>query len=179
MYKISMIISIYAILCVGCSDFYRKDFIHIPSAHNTEQETQKEQEIQATRKGQILENNHTRVVMIVRYMNEISKNFVKDEKGEVFLVELYARNEQIPLELLSFNLSSTYKSLEAEKISKQNKQDLGEFAPDIAYNNIYKVVFGSMGFRGRDNLKLTARIEGIGEMNFDFSYAKRKSNLTQ
>ena len=171
-------IIIMCVLCVGCSDFHRKDFVHIPSAHNSTQKTQKENAIQAMRKGQILDNNRTRVLMIVRYMNEVSKDFVSGS-DEVFLVEMYARDEKIAQNRLSLTLKNTYKSIEAYEVLIQDKRDLGQFAPDIVYNDIYKVSFSSIGFRGRDSLKLIAHIKGIGDISFDFGYIKLKGNLAR
>ncbi|WP_300448988.1 hypothetical protein [uncultured Helicobacter sp.] len=175
-----LIILSTTMLC-ACSDFFRTDFTHIPSVHNAPKEIQttKELEIQAMRKSQILENNRTRVLMIVRYMNEIDKKFLKQDEGEVFLVEIYTKDTSIPLKSLTFHLSNGYKSIESVQILKMQKADLGHFIPDITYNDIYKVVFHSIGLRGRDNLKFSAQIQNIGSMDFDFGYAKRESKLAQ
>ncbi|WP_233706630.1 hypothetical protein [Helicobacter marmotae] len=173
---------IMLIICVqGCSDFYAKDFIHIASATQgtKEENTQKEREIQAMRKSQILQDEHTRVLMIVRYVNEIDSTLLQNGKEEVFLVEVYAKDETLSPNLFSFTLSNTYKSTQANAIIKLSKEELAQFAPDIIYNDVYKVSFAHMGARGRDSLKLLAHIKGIGDMSFDFGYAKAKSNLTK
>ncbi|WP_276925220.1 hypothetical protein [Helicobacter japonicus] len=180
LYTMFMLIgaNLCAVMFLGCSDFYHKDFVHIPSAHNApkKQKIQKENEIQAMRKGQILKNNRTQILMIVRYMNDISDEFVKNDKGEVFLVEIYSREGKLPANLLTFSLQNVYKNIQSNKVSALNKQELGDFVPDIAYNDVYKVSFDSMGFRGRESLKFIAHIKDIGDISFDFGYTQPKSN---
>lgn len=177
-------VCLVAFICIfmnACSDLNRSNVLFVASANALpkEQEMIKKLDIQAMRKAQIIEDNHTRVLMIAHYMNEIDKSFIKQDKGEVFLVELYARDVHIDLDSLDFTLISTYHTLKAQHISKQNIEELGIFAPDVSYNDVYKVVFDSIGFRGRDNLKLIAEIVDIGMMQFDFSYAKSKSKLAK
>lgn len=166
-------------LCAGCSDFYKKDFVHVPSAFHEADRSQKEREIQAMRKSQILEDNHTRVLMIARYMNEIDKRFIQAGEGEVFLVEVYDKRDELDVSKMTFQIHTPYNSLESLKVEKLNINDLGSLAPDIAYNDVYRVVFDTIGVRGKDGLKLLVEVKGIGSMSFDFGYAKRKSKLTQ
>lgn len=168
-------------LCAGCSDFYKKNFVHVPSALHELQEdrSQKEREIQAMRKSQILEDNHTRVLMIARYMNEIDKRFIHAGEGEVFLVEVYDKRDELDASKMTFRIQTPFNSLESDKVEKLNINDLGSLAPDIAYNDVYRVVFDAIGMRGKDELKLLVEVKGIGSMSFDFGYTKRKSRLTQ
>ena len=151
-----------AFMLTSCSDFYKKDFVHIASAYYKpkDEKSIKEREIQAMRKSQILQDNHTRVLMIARYVNEINKEWLENTSGEVFLIEVYD-------------------SVESSKIEKLDSKNLGTFTPDIAYNDVYLVSFKRIGERGRDTLKLFAEIKGVGRMSFDFGYAKRESKLTQ
>lgn len=166
---------------MGCSDFYKKDFVHIASAHYKPQDEKliKERDIQAMRKSQILQDNHTRVLMIARYMNEIDKKWIEPESGEVFLIEVYDKFNLVNEKNMKFTLKTAYNSLESNKIEKLDSKKLGIFSPDIAYNDAYLVTFDRIGKRGRDTLELFAEIIGIGHMSFDFGYAKRKSKLTQ
>ena len=164
----------------GCSDFYRKDFIHITSAYEDSKEKRafKEREIQAMRKSQILIHNHTRVVMIVRYMNEVDDTFGGSDNKEVFFVELYDKLGQVKLKDLQFSLKNIYKSIKPSNVSKLSTADMEFLKPDVIYNDMYKVVFESIGARGKDMLQFNVEIAGVGNMSVDFSYAK-KSNLTK
>lgn len=165
----------------GCSDFYRKDFIHITSAYEDSKEKRafKEREIQAMRKSQILIHNHTRVVMIVRYMNEVDDTFGGSDNKEVFFVELYDKLGQVKLKDLQFSLKNIYKSIKPSNVSKLSTADMEFLKPDVIYNDMYKVVFESIGARGKDMLQFNVEIAGVGNMSVDFSYAKAKSNLTK
>ncbi|MCX2716335.1 hypothetical protein OQH61_01090 [Helicobacter sp. MIT 21-1697] len=166
---------------MGCSDFYRKDFIHITSAHQDSKEKQafKEREIQAMRKSQILVDNHTRIVMIVRYMNEVDDTFGGSDNKEVFFVEIYDKLGQVGLKDLQFSLKNMYKSIEPSDVSKLSVADMEVLKPDVVYNDMYKVVFESIGARGKDMLRFNVEIVDVGSMSVDFSYAKAKSNLTK
>lgn len=170
-----------AFMLMGCSDFHKKNFVHIASAHykSKEEKSLKEREIQAMRKSQILQDNHTRVLMIARYVNEINKEWVKGIGGEVFLIEVYDKLDELNEKKMKFSLKTTYNSLESSKIEKLDSKNLGSFTPDIAYNDVYLVAFEGVGKRGKDALKLFVEIEGVGRMSFDFGYAKRESKLTQ
>lgn len=179
-HKTILIYAICAIFFNACSDFYAKDSIHIPSANHPikNQKIKNERKVQAMRKSQILENNHTRVLMIAHYINEIDSSIVEKNK-EIFLVELYSREDDVPMKSLSFSLDNGYKTIEAINISKIEPNEIKDFAPDIAYNDVYKVVFNSIGLMGRNNLKLHVEILNIGSMSFDFGFVKAKSNLTR
>ncbi|TLD97005.1 hypothetical protein LS71_005175 [Helicobacter jaachi] len=172
---------IIMIFFAGCSDFYRSNFVHIASTHDIPkvEKTLKERQIQAMRKSQILEHNHTRAIMITHYVNDIDAHLVDKNDGEVFFVEVYDKEHQISQNQLTFKLTNPYKSIQARAISKLAPNELGALAPDIIYNDVYKVSFEPIGQRGRDALKLYAHIENVGDMVFDYGYAKRKSNLTK
>ncbi|STP10455.1 Uncharacterised protein [Helicobacter cinaedi] len=170
-----------AFMLTSCSDFYKKDFVHIASAHYKpkDEKSIKEREIQAMRKSQILQDNHTRVLMIARYVNEINKEWLENTSGEVFLIEVYDKLDEISEKNMKFSLKTAYNSVESSKIEKLDSKNLGTFTPDIAYNDVYLVTFDRIGERGKDALKLFAEIKGVGRMSFDFGYAKRESKLTQ
>ncbi len=135
----------------GCSDFYRKDFIHITSAYEDSKEKRafKEREIQAS------------------------------DNKEVFFVELYDKVGQVKLKDLQFSLKNIYKSIKPSNVSKLSTADMEFLKPDVIYNDMYKVVFESIGARGKDMLQFNVEIAGVGNMSVDFSYAKAKSNLTK
>lgn len=168
-------------MLMGCSDFYKKKFVHIASAHYKSQDEKsiKEREIQAMRKSQILQDNHTQILMIARYINEIDKKWIGAESGEVFLIEVYDKLDVVSEKNMKFSLKTAYNSLESSKIEKLDSKNLGNFSPDITYNDVYFVAFEGIGKRGKDTLKLFAEIKGVGRMSFDFGYAKRESKLTQ
>ena len=172
---------VVAFMLTSCSDFYKKNFVHIASAHYKPQDEKsiKEREIQAMRKSQILQDNHTQILMIARYINEIDKKWIGAESGEVFLIEVYDKLDVVSEKNMKFSLKTAYNSVESSKIEKLDSKNLGTFTPDIAYNDVYLVTFDRIGERGKDALKLFAEIKGVGRMSFDFGYAKRESKLTQ
>ena len=147
-----------AFMLTSCSDFYKKDFVHIASAYYKpkDEKSIKEREIQAMRKSQILQDNHTRVLMIARYVNEINKEWLENTSGEVFLIEVYDKLDEISEKNMKFSLKTAYNSVESSKIEKLDSKNLGTFTPDIAYNDVYLVSFKRIGERGRDTLKLFA-----------------------
>lgn len=174
---------LYTILILGCSDFYRKDFVHITSALQSieENKTSLEKSVQAMRKSQIMQDNQIRVLGITHYVNQIDlQRLDPDEKKyQVFWVELYDKSDKLQASDLLFTLSTSYKSIRPLKVIKLTRQELGTFAPDIAYNDVYKVIFKPIGERGRDTLQLKLEIKGVGKMDFYYGYVKRKSNLTR
>lgn len=172
-----------ALFTLGCSDFYRKDFVHITSALQSAEEdkTHLEKSVQAMRKSQIMQDNQIRVLGITRYVNQIDPQLLDsdEKKYQVFWVELYDKSDKLRANDLLFTLSTSYKSIKPLKVVKLTRQELGAFAPDIAYNDVYKVIFKSIGERGRDTTQLKLEIKGVGKMNFYYGYVKRKSNLTR
>lgn len=171
------------VFMVGCSDFYRKDFVHITSAtHASEQDkAYLEKGVQAMRKSQIMRDNQLQVLGIARYINYIDHSFLQEDekKYEVFWIEIYDKTNAIRTRDLNFTLSTPYKSIQPIKIVKLKHDELGVFAPDTTYNNVYKVVFKSLGERGRDAINLKLEIKNMGKMSFYYGFAKRKSNLAQ
>lgn len=175
--------ALLSLFILGCSDFYRKDFVHITSALQgvSEDKAHLEKSVQAMRKSQIMHNNQIRVLGITRYVNQIDPQFLDSEerKYQVFWVELYSKSDKLLPKDLLFTLSTAYKNIKPLKVVKLTRQELGIFAPDITYNDVYKVIFQSPGERGRDTLQLKLEIKGIGKMDFHYGYTKRKSNLTR
>lgn len=171
-------------LCAGlisCSDFYRKDFTHIASAEGYPHKVLFEKRIQAMRKSQILQNNQTRIQAIVSYMNMIDDAQIMPEikHSEVFLIELYDKNDEVSIDNMTFMLTNGYDEVESTDISLIAPENLGIFAPDVAYHRMYKVLFPLTGAQGKNNLKLVFKVTDIGEMDFNFGYTKTKSRLNQ
>lgn len=180
-------------MLVGCSDFYRSDFTHITSAKIQSEQLPQEQDsaqqkillerkIQAMRKTQILQDEHTRAIGIAHYINDINSEIEKSGglfADDVFYIELYDKIDEISESKLRAKLNNGYKSIESYSIERLNKNTLGILAPDITYNEVYRVRFSHLGARGRENWKLLLEIKGVGVMSFDYGYAKRKSNLAQ
>ena len=112
-------------------------------------------------------------------MNEVDDTFGGSDNKEVFFVELYDKLGQVKLKDLQFSLKNIYKSIKPSNVSKLSTADMEFLKPDVIYNDMYKVVFESIGARGKDMLQFNVEIAGVGNMSVDFSYAKAKSNLTK
>ena len=185
-------------LLLGCSDFYNKDFVHVASAHNLskEERAKKEREIQAMRKSQIIQDSQSRLVMIARYVNDYSKDLAKEliahkseQKksdsgfgvgGEVFLIEVYDKHDEISPKDMRFVFANPFESVESRQVTKLSQKELehiAQFVPDIAYNDVYLVLFDPISARGRESLRLEARVKNLGNMRFEFGYIVRKSKL--
>ncbi len=65
------------------------------------------------------------------------------------------------------------------RIGKSLAKKAEALGMNVIYNDMYKVVFESIGARGKDMLQFNVEIAGVGNMSVDFSYAKAKSNLTK
>ncbi len=92
---------------------------------------------------------------------------------------MYDKVGQVKLKDLQFSLKNIYKSIKPSNVSKLSTADMEFLKPDVIYNDMYKVVFESIGARGKDMLQFNVEIAGVGNMSVDFSYAKAKSNLTK
>ena len=154
----------------GCSGI-SFDFDFIPSKPE-------ESYIQATRKGELVWQDKTQIVVVATHLNDFDEKKYPKEEGDVFFLDVYQSNSHNKGFLengYTLRLSNGEQPTEILPLKKKELQGLMK-ANAMRWGEYYFVRFMPQDKRTRDSLRLIISHPDFGEnqLNFGFKALKKK-----